>query len=728
MLARGIENLLIINVYDFAMAPSEYDGENQGIKSLNRRHLLYGGAAGLAGLGGCIGDDEEPTDVDLADTEETDVAIPDDEDEVDERLDQAFVLPTINNPEDSIVFMGIWGPPLPEEFELRYDIANHVYETLYEPTMYGRYWNTAYAADPGDPLFGLLEDFEVTENEFIFTIRDDAYWSDGEPVRALDGPGHQFLQRLGVLPEPGQWMYDDPIQHDMAYTRYDDVRFPDGPDGKVFELVSHHDGMIGEWWEDPGTRTWTWLRVCDTLSFTYPTHIEPFDALTDDILTEVERGVEGEEVREPQEITGEHFDEGTFEKFRDPDNVLSTGLWQLEEMRGTEEWVLTPNEHHRRAEDLNFSEVRMPWIEEDHRLHAEMQAERVDYGQVLTPEDLVTDLEGSVYSQELAPVPDGGVIGFDHQDPVFGQVEVRQAIAYALNKAEIANTVHPDITDPVEVQGGDLFGREAFISDDWVDENLVSYSQDLDLAESLMQEAGFERDGDGNWIREGEPIQAVYPTTEDAPIEERVVVDQLNEFGFQLSLESMGGDVFDERFANGDFRIFPGGSATNWTIGFYMRGIYAQWMFAVQVADPILKGWRIYDPPEINDEIVELRDEHSFEFIARELVEPWIEIPPIGEPEADPERFYILNEVNRVFWDEGYASPDVSPLLEQLTWTDNWFLPNVQIYNLLDQHFINDTNWVWPTDHPMWDYFGEAVHPQQYLALGEIRADPDMPK
>ena len=713
--------------------------ETAMIRRFSRRQMIYAAVLGAAGLSGCVGDDE-PEDVPLEEVDDTttDIDLPDDEDldDEDDRLAQAFVLPTTNNPEEGSIVMS--GPPMPDEFETRYEHASEVYDVLYEPPIFGRFFHRSYVPAPGEPSFALLEDIEVTDDAFIFTIRDDAYWSDGGPITALDGCAQNALQRFNALPTEGQYMYDDRAEHDHPQMQYDEVRFPEGKDGKIWELVTHHDGWIGERWARGGeVHGWFYARIAHTHALNFPTHIEPYESLVLDTLDEMERGLGGEEVRSMDEIVTDHIDEGTFEHFRDPDNVISSGPWQLDEIRGAEEWVLRPNEYHRLADDIGWQEIRMPWIEADadHRLQAELRAGRLDYGQVLTQPDLVEHFEEN-YTQEFSPQAEGGgIIVFDHGDPVFGQTEVKHAIAHAIDQNAVAETVHPHTTQPVDVPGGDMFGRQVFVDDDWVEENLLSFEYDLDRADELMRQAGFERGGDGDWLHDGEPIEAEYPTPEDAPIEERVVVDQLNEFGLNLRLISMEADAYTDRYETSpeDFRIFPNDPFTpDHFVGHIMGwgALWWQWMNPYAWPESAI-GRNLYSPENINRESYEMAEEDGIfwtEQIDGGHLEPYIEIPPVGEPDGELQRWHVLDEGMNILWRGGPGHDEFEAALKRMIWATNWFLPAYPIYNLLEQHWLNTTNWFWPDEHESWDYFGEAIQTNDYLSLGMIDADPEQPK
>ena len=699
-----------------------------------RKMLGTAGATGLGLIAGCLGDDDD-TDLDLADAPEDDADIevddaePDDSD-AEEIVDQAFVVPTTDNPEDnSVTFEWTWMMDL----DVRYGDATDVLNTMKEPPS----WGVEYWALPGDSVeLGLLERVDIHDEKIEFEFRDDAYWSDGEPVRAMDGPPHQFMAyRMQYTPEEGRYVYEDPDDQHAVPLIFDDYNFPDGPDGKVWELTTYHDNHIGNVLEDPANQGGFWLRTVQTFVAAYPTHIEPYESLANDILDEVDHALETGYHRTPPEIANEHIDNDTYEKFRDPDNILSCGPWVVDEIRGAEEWVLRPNEYSRHAEHLNFNEVRMPWIEEDHRKFAELQAGRLDYGQHNADPDMTQDLQDQGYSLRNSRSDYGGWIGFDLSDPVFGRVDVRRAIAFAIDQYEVAETYHPEATRPVEYSGAQIGGEDVVIGEDWEDwlnENLISYNQDLDKAEELMVQAGFERE-DGIWLNEGDPIEFEYPTPEDTPIQETVVVDQLNDFGFQVQLQPYDEDIYVERFNNGEFRIFPHGSRWGFRGIVGPTSVFDQYpIWAQLVHDEENLGRNVYSPEGINREMYQMAEDGYDRTTILQEYDPYVEVPPIGERDATPEPFYLPDIVDEGFYRGGFltGSDEWAEVTKKLIWVSNWLLPDYYMFTAQDQHFLNMENWNWPTDHSHWDVFadGSDTPPNIYLASGLITANADNPK
>ena len=684
---------------------------------VKRRHVIGSSVIVAASLVGCVGgDDDDIGPVDDSD-DLADVGDPDDV------VDQAFTYPTTDNPETGS-FVGAGGRYEVQglgAIDTEYEYPWQVWPVMREPAAWGRVHHTAYLFQPGEVFYGTLEDIVVESDRIIYTLKDDLYWSDGEPVTALDGAAGQAIRRFTDIDE-NQYLYDrEDSTHNSRF--YDWIEFPDGKTGDTWQVVSQHEGLPQRWHEDTYTG-YLWTAAGDDIIVQLPTHIEPFQSVVEFALDEMDRGLEDEPVvANTDEIWGQFIDAQTAERFRDPDEVITNGLWTLADIRGAEEWVLEPNEYHRHVDQLNFTEIRMPWIEEDHRLQAELQAERLDYAQHRTPEEITPDLLES-YERELNVGSNDIDIIFDHTHPVWGEPKVRQAVAFALDTEAIAETYHNDLTIPVTVPGADWVGIETMVSESWIDDTLIDYSQDVERATQLMMEAGFERGTDDEWLHDGDPIEFVFPTDDDAPIWERIVVDQLNDFGFRGQVESMASDVYNEREDAGEFEIWGDTFwwSTNWLLG------YAY--FVVATADSwAIEHFGIYDIPE-KAELVEEADGLRWETVAdRYEIHYWM--PPFGEPEGDLERWENLNDdIVRDFYRFGdESSPETQEeTMKKVLWAFNWGLPVLQLFYPLDQHLYNDDNWHWPTEHPSWESLGFGVGIDDYLSTGMISADTDNPR
>lgn len=82
-------------------------------------------------------------------------------------------------------------------------------------------------------------------------------------------------------------------------------------------------------------------------------------------------------------------------------------------------------------------------------------------------------------------------------------VEVRQAIAYAINRTELCLAVspHPDLAMPIEYPTGMLFGDERkFIRSEYLEKYFNKYEYNPSKTIEIFQSLGFTRGTDGIWV------------------------------------------------------------------------------------------------------------------------------------------------------------------------------------------------------------------------------------
>ncbi|WP_440767036.1 ABC transporter substrate-binding protein [Natronorubrum sp. DTA7] len=158
---------------------------------------------------------------------------------------------------------------------------------------------------------------------------------------------------------------------------------------------------------------------------------------------------------------------------------------------------------------------------------------------------------------EQIQIPGGFGMGivFNHDHEHYGDREVRQAVAYAIDTEESILTVGADTKLEFPVQSG----LTVPATEEWLDvDEYESYDQDLDMVEELLQEAGFERNGDDVWERDGSVLAAELQGPQGwgdwiTPLS--TIVDQLNQAGFEATLNSVDQGVWSENLTNGDFNV-----------------------------------------------------------------------------------------------------------------------------------------------------------------------------
>ncbi len=697
--------------------------------------VALAGSGSFLGIAGCLGDDdtapadviEDPDDIDLEidydedDDDEVDVDI-DDVDELPHVEGQTFRLRTGQNPaEYTFFYPATW-------METEYDAAYiNVRQATEAEEFYGRWFAEAYHEAPGEVWHGLYEDHEWIagddEDRIWIKIREDANWSDGEPVRAYDAKA-SGANRMTSGREGRKWHISPEVANPwMSATN---IEMPNGPDGKEFELVDETGELLEVFWEDG--QMYDWALAGRTGSIHGPTHVEPYDEWAERAIRTMDLAreqpdepwddIDGLEDRFEQTeavTTEEHL-----EMWRDPDHIVTNGAWQVAEILETE-FRLEPNPHFYNADRVNFDEVVYSWVEEDHRARAEVRYGAADHTQVVASPELVAELPDHI-EEVTVPSPGGVGIGYNFDHFAFGDRRVRWAIAYALDTSGIANAVHPTATRPVNRPGGEVWAIDAWLDQAWIEENLVDYSQDLDRATQLMQEAGFERI-DGVWHKDGEPFEVMFPTSDSNPVMELVVEDQLNEFGIDVTVQSFDAADYQERLDSGAFDMWPESGHTSFAAlvdsvpGFWWRGINHEDhvrrrnLFSEEDQERTIDGY--------TDAGWVAGDYTLWEHLM-------VEIPEPGQPDADPtiewSPAYIWGDIWR-----GPREMDVETF-QKFAWTANWWMPVLPLFNELDQHFINTENFLWPRDQPLWEYFGFAINENQLLGLGYIQANPEAPK
>lgn len=664
-------------------------------------------------------------------------------------------------------------------------------------------WSRMSASAYGDGELnpGFLESIEYSPQKITLTIKENANWSDGEPIRAFDAAGTYRMMRPSEvnseqfidedkIPD-GKTLDDiifqdarDPEENGQAFP-IQEITMPDGKDGKVVEI---HNWDWDEYpaWEEVGGfdfMNWSdfynsWLSPVRTGGFLYPSHAEPWKSLVEDrwewsqehkVVGPDPMSIYDTDWGSNRDYIAEYITVDDLRATREEDGIPMMGAFSLEEVRGSQEVVFKKNEHHHRADQINFDRVRYEFTTEPQRLKAGVRSGRLDYSDVSTPPETVKSYPDK-YEVLNSPALFGHVISVDHSSR-FGNRLVRQAIMFALDKDSVADNINPTATKPVHTVG-QSWASDAVVDDEWIEENLIDYSQDLDKANEKMRQAGYEKSG-GVWMKDGESLKAQIATDSKVPFMETTVVSQLNSFGVEAELQSFDGATFTERWtgseagemletreeAVGDFDIWSAVMGRN-LAGQYV-GQAKYWYETVN------KGSRVRAQAFYDHDATEagIFNEEAGGFggsyagggtgyswsCAPDCQTQWtIDIPPIGEPDGETQPFQATAVTNTVSFDaythqdpinqkDGITTynpphPDQSHpenrefFFKQYMWLNNWFVPSFPLALKARQHFLNTANWNYPDDSPMWQYYGMGWAADEIAGMGLLQANPDNPK
>ena len=706
----------------------------------SRRAFLGTTAAGMGVLGGCLGDDDDDDGVLGEDIDPDEL-----EEELDEEIEEGdFVMPMYQNPEEVSYLIAFDGDRW-YDFGVDYGWSDLLIGVMHEPAMYANWANAGEswydAPDPHPPEWGLAEglaygdewedepfgrpadELEGADRGWGWRIADDAVWSDGEPVTARDS----VMQTLYSRQEgDGPWnRLEEGLEHKPVES-WEQIHFPEGLDGKIVQFTDPWGamdmrtpwGMWGEGLITGGGRT-------GNQGF-WPTHKEPYAGIVEQALEQVERQIEnpadewinrGEFARQFAD-----FDPEDWETWRDPDHVVGTGAWQLADIRGTQEIVYEPNDNWRH-DPPEFDRLRLVYQESDERRAAEFMAGRIDVLEETLPYEL-WDQAPDKYDWQRGGGQEAYAIGLNHDDPHLEKRNVRAAINYALDKQEIAETIHPEMAEGVNVPAGQAWGVEDVdaLSQDWIDENLVDYTADREYADELMEQEDYTREGN-QWVGpDGDELSYVFYTDQDDPRLGLGISEQLSRWGIPVEIQTLDSATYTEQLEAGEFDMWRTGAGTG-DIYSIRRNI---WMHGSY--DDDLEVYRIFDADKRSELLSRMRGENMVgDFHLWEEVGIGLDIPPIGEPYSDElmdgepfdapthqhEGDFLTREDELFQWDEWW---------HKLWWTHNWFLPVIPVYHLFLQIWRNEEHdWSEAESGPVWDHFGETVFSWTYLGSNQIR-------
>jgi peptide/nickel transport system substrate-binding protein len=186
------------------------------------------------------------------------------------------------------------------------------------------------------------------------------------------------------------------------------------------------------------------------------------------------------------------------------------------------------------------------------------------------------------------------------QSPILGDLAVREALAFAIDRQEIVDTVMKPVDPGAEVlQCGGWVPNVG----DWCGDDFADVMQDFDRAEQILLDDGWSRNDDGVWEKDGTPLEIEWNTVAGNRRREDVqalVQEQVADFGIRFVINNLdAGELFQNRLPQLEFGM----------------GLYAQ------VASPDPSVTTIYDRDQIPSEANGYAGQNSIAWDDDELTE-----------------------------------------------------------------------------------------------------------
>lgn len=696
--------------------------EDGPISVATRRQVLAGLGVSTAGaVAGCLGDDTPGGDDDGTDSDDGTG-----DDEPGEFVDGATLRLVTTHSPATTTFLGTGAFPFPSQVNSSYfypDWANHI---LFDYGMWGE-WSSAAISSGGARML-LYEDVSIESDEINVTLKSDATWSNGDEVNGRDVLTMPIAFRMfpGMEPVPDVAEGSLSPEEIGVIPAITDVEWS----GKEATFISEGD-YFDEYREQDiwytGLTKWdNWGGIhCNT-------RVEPHDTWSEWIWDTWESAKAGENdpwAGDPTVVSPGHVpvEEEWGDIQRDPTNTAFSGPWQLEQMTDAE-IRLTPNEHYRDHDELNFDEVVIEFRPEGRANWASLNAGRLDFYDEFMPEDVAGNLPGK-YEDRLAETDWGLHLWMDHTSPFFQDVNARRAFLHILDTGAIAEANGPAVNEPITTPGADLWGADEWLSDSFVENNLRSYEQDFGKAAELLEAAGWSEQGDGWYLPTGEKAQLEIPTADSTPRWEVAVTDQLNEFGIDTELRILSAGVLSNRRIQGDFDLWePGGDAgMQYQVGFFQSAVGKGWMFTVIIGhwaqlhnifpQEQIDDAEYVDNPAPNQDLGPVANNDQYAKFS-------LEAPAVGDWDGDLQSWNAPDMGRRAL--HPAQTIDRESLFQELAWLTNWYVPVLPLTNHRERMATNTGDWSWPAeDSEDWGPVGvDKVKGLDMVGLNKIFARP----
>lgn len=465
---------------------------------------------------------------------------------------------------------------------LNWSVTHHILPKLMELDSDGNYQASPVLTEAPSLANGLISEDPFT---ITFEIRDDAVWNDGTPITSEDVhfTWRAKLETTGSLSTTG------------------------------YDLIDNIDTS------DPKT-------AVITFADNYAPWADLFGGGTDYVLKA--------SAFESTDVSADMLDDIRF----------SGGPWVLDRW-GTEEAVLVRN-------DSYWIGERTPILDQVTfvpREDSDTEIIALQTGEVSAifpqPSPGITDrLDQDDIEWEIA----GGVV-FEGlwlnqrspQSPLLAELAVREALAYAIDRQQILDTVMKPIDPTAEVLqcGGWVPNVGPWCGDDFAD-----IEQDFDRAAEILSDAGWARNNDGVWEKDGTPLEIEWNTVAGNRRREDVqalVQEQVADFGIRFVINNLdAGELFQNRLPRLEFGM----------------GLYAN------VASPDPTVTVIYDREQIPTEENEYTGQN---FLAWDNAEA-TELAALSDRQLDPaERLQSIRRIGElvrqdVAWIPLYQLPNLT--------------------------------------------------------------------
>jgi len=397
-----------------------------------------------------------------------------------------------------------------------------------------------------DIMMVLAESYEHTENQTIFTIRENARWNDGEPFTARDV--WAFYAITGNA--PAGWIYSVDIIDDLTvgFTFREPVPVEEMRLMLIAEEVHH--GRIP-------------YHVYSEFAYQLYDIWQQMPFLTQEQIDAGIRGPFGRDTSADPDLVAARDE--IFREFAEtPPNaehiILGTGPYMNVPGHTMNEGILIQNPYYWNPAIQTWNRIVLRAVTDATRVNM-MQNEDIHWMDGTLPLDMTNTLlasnENLVYFPMRDPASHGLIFNQQSENAPMDRIEFRQALNFVANREALRDigSYQSDI-HTFSLAGIPPSLLEMYVRPD-VANSMREYYHNLEKAEELMESIGATRGANNNWLdANGNAItlrigvdQGWHISTLVTPI----YAAQLTAFGIPTEVMAVEGAVFGPQAEEGEF-------------------------------------------------------------------------------------------------------------------------------------------------------------------------------
>lgn len=391
------------------------------------------------------------------------------------------------------------------------------------------YWEPlfTYVPDTGELFMRLAESVTEGDNSVTVKLRKGVVWHDGQPFTSKD---------VWCSIALNGWMHGSGV-------------------GRTLSMETPDDYTIVFSWEEPPAF--------------------PLVTLANEMISEPYH-IFGDYCSKVPDLIGDDEAMGALREELHafaPEKPVGTGPFQVANVTEAE-FVMTKFADYYLADKIGFDQAIM-LTGANEVIWALLMADEIDAAHPSMTMDVHNAIMKQQPGMKMALPSDWAEFSlmFNTRKPPFDKVEVRKAIAYIVDRAEVIEVSNP-FAGPTEYSTGLIASQEG----KWLDQaaygRMTHYTPDAAKAEALLLEAGWRKDANGAWLdASGAPAALqldVVAGWSDWVLACENIAQQITEFGIPTECMAQDGSVYWPGTMAGDYQMMISFYAIWW-------GTYSPW-------------------------------------------------------------------------------------------------------------------------------------------------------